>query len=191
MVLTKRERIILIVTLVCVGLLIVSEFMVDPVQEKLDEMEAERQQLQVELEEAQVLMSNQGAMQRKWNALVSDGLRNDAEAESKVLGDLWEWSGEAGLAVSSIKPDRVTSDQGLQEMIFTVAGKGTLESVSRFLWEIETAALPAKIKDMQLGSGSESDGMMSLQLHLSVLYLGPLQKQSNSEQPEANYDEDI
>lgn len=191
MVLTKRERMILIATLVCVGLLIVSEFIVDPVQGKLDEMEAERQQLQVELEEAQVLMSNRGAMQRRWNTLVSDGLRNDAEAESKVLGALREWSDDAGLALSSIKPDRVTSDQGLQEMIFTVAGKGTLESVSRFLWEIETAALPAKIRDMQLGSGSESDGMMSLQLHLSVLYLGTAKEPSHSEQPEADYDEDI
>jgi Tfp pilus assembly protein PilO len=191
MVLTKRERIILIVTLVCVGLLIVNEFIAKPVQDKLGEMEAERQQLQVDLEEAQVLMSNQGAMQRKWKTLVSDGLRNDAEAESKVLGALREWSDDAGLALSSIKPDRGASDQGLQEMIFTVAGKGTLESVSRFLWEIETAALPAKIRDLQLGSGSESDGTMSLQLHLSVLYLGTPKETSHSEQPEANYDEDI
>jgi hypothetical protein len=182
---------ILIATLVCVGLLIVSKFVVDPAQAKLDEMEAQRQQLQGDLEEAQLLMGNRGAMQRKWNTLVSDGLRNDAEAESKVLSALGEWADGAGLSLSSIKPDRVASDKGLQEMIFTVAGKGTLESVSQFLWQIETAALPAKIRDMQLGSGSESESVMSLQLHLSVLYLGTPQKQSESEQPEVNYDEDI
>ena len=45
MVLTQRERIILIVTLLCVGLLIVSKFVVDPAQARLDEMEAQRQQL--------------------------------------------------------------------------------------------------------------------------------------------------
>ncbi len=191
MVLTKRERIIFFVTLVCVGLLVVSKYVVDPVQAGLDEMEARRQQLQTDLEEARMLMSNRGAMQRKWNTLVADGLRNDAEAESKVLSDLGEWADNAGLSLSSIKPDRVTSDKGLQEMIFTVAGKGTLESVSRFLWQIETAALPARIRDMQLGSGSESESTMSLQLHLSVLYLGTPQKQAESEQPEVNYDEDI
>jgi hypothetical protein len=191
MVLTKRERIIFIATLVCVGLLVVSKFVVDPVQKRLDEMEAERQQLRVSLEEAQLLMGNRGAMQRKWKALVSDGLRNDAEAESKVLSALGEWADEAGLSLSSIKPDRVASDKGLQEMVFTVAGKGTLESVSWFLWQIETAALPARIRDMQLGSGSESEGTMSLQLHLSVLYVGTPQNKSNSEQPEVDYEEDI
>lgn len=191
MVLTKRERIILIVTLLCVGLLIVSKFVVDPVQVRLDEMEAQRQQLQGDLEEAQMLLDNRGTMQRKWNTLVADGLRNDAEAESKVLGALGEWAAAAGLSLSSIKPDRVASDKGLQEMIFTVAGKGTIEAVSRFLWQVETAPLPAKVRDMQLGSGSESESTMSLQLHLSVLYLGTPQKQAESEQPEVNYDEDI
>ena len=191
MVLTKRERIILIVTLLCVGLLIVSKFVVDPVQVRLDEMEAQRQQLQGDLEEAQMLLDNRGTMQRKWNTLVADGLRNDAEAESKVLGALGEWAAAAGLSLSSIKPDRVASDKGLQEMIFTVAGKGTIEAVSRFLWQVETAPQPAKVRDMQLGSGSESESTMSLQLHLSVLYLGTPQKQAESEQPEVNYDEDI
>jgi len=191
MVLTKRERIILIVTLVCVGLLILSEFVVDPLQNRLGEMEAERQQLQVNLEEAQLLMGNRGAMQRKWNSLVADGLGNDAEAESKVLRALGDWAEEAGLSLSSIKPDRVASDKGLQEMIFTVAGKGTLESVSRFLWQIETAALPARIRDMQLGSGSESESTMSLQLHLSVLYVGTPQNTSNAEQAEVDYEDDI
>lgn len=191
MVLSKRERIIFVVTLVCVGLLIASEFVVDPVLAKLDEMETQRQQLQDELEEAQFLLANHGAMQRKWRALVSDGLRSDAEAESKVLTALREWSGNAGLALSSIKPDRIASTKGLQEMIFTVAGKGTLESVSRFLWHIETAALPVKVRDIQLGSGSESEGTMSLQLHLSALYLGTPERSSDAKQPEVDYGYDI
>ncbi|MDI6450682.1 hypothetical protein [Anaerobaca lacustris] len=191
MVLSKRERIIFAVTLVCVGLLIISEFVVDPVLARLDEMETQRQQLQDELEEAQFLLANHGAMQRKWRALVSDGLRSDAEAESKVLTALREWSGNAGLALSSIKPDRIASDKGLQEMIFTVAGKGTLESVSRFLWQIETAALPVKVRDIQLGSGSESEGTMSLQLHLSALYLGTPERSSDAKQPEVDYGYDI
>ncbi len=69
-------------------------------------------------------------------------------------------------------------------MIFTVAGRGRLESVARFLWQIETAALPVKIKDMQLGSSSEAGDSMSVQLHLSALYLGAQKKQVETGQPE-------
>jgi len=190
MVLSKRERIILIVTLACVGLFVVNKFLVEPVQTKLDELEAQRQQLLGDLNEGDLLIGNHRRMQEKWKAMLYDGLRNDMEAESRVLGALREWSSAARLALSSIKPERVSSDRGLQEMIFTVAGRGTLDSVARFLWQIETSALPVKIKDMQLGSSSESGDSMSLQLHLSALYLQTQKKQSDTKQPEAK-DEEI
>ena len=185
MVLSKREQIILVASLVCVGLLVVDKFVVEPLWDRLDELGAERQRLVGELNEAGLLISNHDRMDRKWKEMLSDGLRSDAEAESRVLGALREWSDGASLALSSIKPERVASDKGLQEMIFTVAGKGSLESVARFLWQIETAALPVKIKDMQLGSSSESGGSMSLQLHLSALYLGTQGKKSDQKQTEA------
>ena len=189
MVLSKRERIILIAAIACVGFFVVNRFVVEPVQVKLDELEAQRQQLLGDLSEAELLIGNHRRMQAKWKAILSHGLRSDTEAESRVLSALRQWSGAAGLALSSIKPERISSDRGLQEMIFTVAGKGTLDSVARFLWQIETAALPVKIKDMQLGSSSELGDSMSLQLHLSALYLGTQKKQLDTEQPEANDEE--
>ena len=105
--------------------------------------------------------------------------------ENRILDALREWSGAAKMALSSIRPERISSDRGLQEMIFTVAGRGSLDSVARFLWQVETAALPVKIKDMQLGSSSEAGDSMSLQLHLSALYLGANKKQAEAENEKA------
>jgi len=187
--LSKRERIILIAALASVGLFVAVKFVIDPVQAKRNELESQRQQLLGDLNEAELLIGNHGRMQKKWNAMLSDGLRNETEAESRILDALREWSAAANMALSSIRPERVSSDKGLQEMIFTVAGRGTLDSVARFLWEIETAALPVKIKDMQLGSSSESGDSMSLQLHLSALYLGTQQKEANAGKSEAENEE--
>jgi len=191
MVLSKRERTILIATLVSVGLLIANTFIIDPVLAKRDEMESQRQQLLGDLSEAELLIGNHRRMQKKWNEMLSDGLRNDEEAESKVLAALREWSGDARLSLSSIRPERISGDKGLQEMIFTVAGKGSLDSVARFLWQIETAALPVKIKDMQLGSSSESGDRMSLQLHLSALYLGAQKPEAEVKQQEVQDEEGL
>lgn len=191
MVLSKRERTILIATLVSVGLLIANTFIIDPVLAKRDEMESQRQQLLGDLSEAELLIGNHRRMQKKWNEMLSDGLRNDEEAESKVLAALREWSGDARLSLSSIRPERISGDKGLQEMIFTVAGKGSLDSVARFLWQIETAALPVKIKDMQLGSSSESGDRMSLQLHLSALYLGAQKQEAEVKQQEVQDEEGL
>jgi Tfp pilus assembly protein PilO len=191
MVLSKRERIILIVTLACVGLLIVNSFIIEPVQTRLTDMEAQRTQLLGELEEADLLLDNQRRMQAKWKELMSEGLRNASEVEGRVSSALTEWSNRAGLSLSSIKPDRGVSEKGLQEMIFTVAGKGSLDAVAQFLWQIETASLPVKIKDMQIGSSSDAGESMSLQLHLSALYLGAPKKQAEPKASEASNEEDI
>lgn len=188
--LSKRERIIMIATIASIGLFVAVKFVVDPVQARLDEMESQRQQLLGDLNEADMLIENHARMQRKWNAMLSDGLRNDAQAEGRILEALREWSGAANMALSSIRPERISSDRGLQEMIFTVAGKGTLDSVARFMWQIETAALPVKIKDMQLGSSSEAGDSMSLQLHLSALYLGAQKKQAERGQSGAQNEEE-
>ncbi|MHC4355742.1 MAG: hypothetical protein ACYS0H_23835 [Planctomycetota bacterium] len=187
--LSKRERIILIAAIACVGLFVAVKFVIDPVQARRDELESQRQQLLGDLNEAELLVGNHGRMQKKWDAMLSDGLQSETEAESRILDALQEWSGAANMALSSIRPERISSDRGLQEMIFTVAGRGTLESVARFLWQIETAALPVKIKDMQLGSGSEAGDSMSLQLHLSALYLGAQKNQGETGQPEAENEE--
>lgn len=183
--LSKRERIILIAAIASVGLFVAVKFVIDPVQAKREELESRRQQLLGDLNEAEMLIGNHPRMQRKWNAILSDGLRNETEAESRILTALRQWSGAANMALSSIRPERVSSNRGLEEMIFTVAGRGSLESVAHFLWQIETAVLPVKIKDMQLGSSSEAGDSMSLQLHLSALYLGAQQKETETGQPEA------
>ena len=187
--LSKRERIILIAAIASVGLFVAVKFVINPVQAKRDEMESQRQELLGDLNEAEMLIANHVRMRRKWNTIVSDGLRNEAEAESRILSAVTEWSNAANMALSSIRPERISSDRGLQEMIFTVAGRGSLESVARFLWQIETAALPVKIKDMQLGSSSEAGDSMSLQLHLSALYLGGQQKGREPRQSEAENEE--
>jgi Tfp pilus assembly protein PilO len=184
MVLSKRERMILIAAIAAVAMLIGDKFIIGPISKRREEIKTQKLDLQTQLENAQILFSRRKLMERKWKTLLSDGLRNDAEAESKIARALDEWSKDAMLTLSSVKPERVASDKGLKEMTFVVAGMGTLESVSRFLWQIETTPMPIKVKDMQIGSTNETGQSMSLQLRLSALCLGSEQKASQNEQKE-------
>lgn len=191
MVLSKRERIILMLTVACVGLLVAVKFIYDPAKSRLDGLEAQRTELHGQLEEANLLLDNQRRMQGKWKAFTSDGLRDASQVESRVSSALTEWSNRARLTLSSIKPDPGVSEKGLQERIFTVVGKGSLDSVAQFLWQIETATLPVKIKDVQIGSSGDAGDLMSVTLHLSALYPGARQKRSEPQAPEANNEADI
>ena len=189
--LSKREQIMAIVAVLFVGFLVLNKFLIGPVADKLRQLDTQKSQLSLELEQAQNLFRKRRILEREWKNASMEGLRNEVEAESKVGRALNEWSQISHLTLSSVKPERMASDKGLQEMTFVVVGTGTLESVAQFLWQIETAPLPLKVKDMQLGS-SESGQSMSVQLHLSALCLGVEQKPAENKPPqEVNQDEKV
>lgn len=181
MVLSKRERVILIATVLVVGLSFVDKVIYTPVQARLREMDAERSELLSQVNEARSLFDRQKILQPAWQKMLDEGFRNDTEAESRVFRSLGEWSTETGLYVTSTKPDRLSGENGLKEMTFVLAGEGTLEAVARFLWLVETSPLPVKIKQVTLGSANEAGNDMSLQLRLSALYLDTEEKASQEE----------
>lgn len=184
MVLTKRERVIAIVTGVVVAALIGNTFVLDPMLGKLEQVENEKLLLLAEVNEAQDLFDRRRLMERKWKAMLSDGMRSDSEAESRIARVLDDWSEGARLLLSSVKPERGASEKGLKEMTFSVVGTGSLEAVARFLWQVETTALPVKVKDMQLSAMSESGDSMSLQLRVSAIYFGTPERSNQGGQPQ-------
>lgn len=196
MVLSKRERIIVLLTLVVVGALIADRFILSPALERLDQLEGDKQQLLAEVNEAKELFQRRRLLERKWRTMQSAGLRSDAEAESRIVRAMDEWSERASLTLTSVKPEHMASVRGMKEVTFVVAGKGSLSAVARFLHQVETDELPVKVKDMQIGSASESGDSMSLQLRLSAVYESgetakPSDEKSQPKQGEANDEEQL
>jgi hypothetical protein len=187
--LSKRERIMAIVTIAVVGFLVLNKFLIKPIADGLEHLENTKQELLVELDEARNLFQRRRKLEKQWKTMLADGLRNEVEAESRIARALDGWARDARLTLSSTKPDRVAGDKGLTEITFAVAGSGTLSSVAQFLWQIETAALPVKIKDMQLGSSNESGQSMSLQLKLSAICVGAEQEPAEKTQPQQEVQE--
>ena len=195
MVLSKRERIIVLVTVIVVGALITDRFVLTPILSGLKQTEDKKQRLLAEVNEARSLFERRKLMERKWKTMLSDGLRSETEAESRVARALQEWSEDAKLMLTSVKPERTAGDEGMQEITFVIAGRGSLDAVAWFLYQVETAELPIKVKNMQLGSTSESGDNMSLQLRLSAIYLAaeatPSETTSQPNQPEGNDEEQL
>jgi hypothetical protein len=189
--LSKREQIIALVAVAVVGFFVLNKFLFKPIAGKLQRLETQKSQLLIDLDEAQNLFRKRRVLEKQWKAAMSEGLRNEVEAESKVGRAIDKWSEEARLTLSSVKPDRMASDEGLKEMTFVVVGTGTLDAVTRFLWQIETAPLPIKVKDMQLGSSNESGQSMSVELRLSALCLSTEQTPSENKPPQEVTNEEL
>lgn len=182
MVLSKRERYILIAAIIVVMAFVVDRYAITPSLAALAQVRARKQELLGEVGQAQSLFKRRRLMEKKWQSMISGGLEDDvSKTESKVLHALRKWSQDYGLMLSSVKPERIPGQGSLREITFLVAGTGAMDSVGQFLWQIEKAALPIRIKDLQLGSRNEQGDEMSLQLTLSAIYLSTERQESEVE----------
>ena len=78
----------------------------------------------------------------------------------------------------------------MAELRFTLAGKGSLTSVARLIYEIETSPVPVKISSIYLGSAEDNGSSITLQMYLSILYVDK-QSQQYDFLSEANDEFDI
>ena len=182
--LSKREQYVALAALAAILLLAADRYLLVPLIESGAALDAEQARLVGELENATRLFQRRRHLARRWDELTAGGLTDDpAEAESRLLHALRNWAQQEGLELSAMKPERTEQDGRVREIGVTASGTGTMTAVSRFLWRMETAELPLRIRKLQLGSRKEGADELSLQLGASTLYLAPADEEDQDEQP--------
>jgi hypothetical protein len=123
------------------------------------------------MENARSLLKRRRVQGRRWQRMLDGGMkRGPAEAESQLLRSLRDWAAEARLRLSSLRPERSLEETELPEITVHAAGTGSMAAVTRLLWRVQTARIPAKIKLLQLGSRRDGTDDLSLHLKVSTLY---------------------
>ena len=170
---SNREKIIIAATVAALCFLVLSYGLGRLLNERAAVKDNEAL-LVAKLAKAGVLFERRRMLEPRWRQMLAGGLRSDpAEAESQLLRALRDWSVEVGVKLSSLRPDRSGEKSKLPEIIVHAAGSGSMSSVSRLLWRIETARIPVKIRMLQLGSRKDGTDDLSLHLRVSTLYCPP------------------
>ena len=172
MVLSKREYIIMWGALAATVLLILNWIIIDPAIQKMDDISKQKAALTLKVNKMNDLLRQKKNMQKHWQNMLDTGLtQSPSAAESNIFHALEDWSNQCQVQLTAITPQRRPAEKGMQEVLFTVAGKGTLQTVSEFLWLIEQAQMPVKINNVTIGSTNSSGKNITLTLKLSVLCL--------------------
>lgn len=174
--LSKRERYAALAALLMVAVLLLDQYVLSPVLNKLETARTEKDRLAAELDQAEALFHRQRIQAERWQRMVESGMRRTPEAaESAMFHALREWSGQSGLAMSSLKPGKSqpVGESDMVELTFQLAGSGNMRSVARFLWSIENAAMPVKLQQVTIGSRRDGVDDLSLQIRLSSICLPP------------------
>ena len=171
MVLSKRERYIALTTALVLAMLLLDRVVLTPLHKRRVVLEEQTQTALSRMEYAGALMDRRKQLAPRWREMVEGGLKSSsAEAESQVLHAVRDWSQEARLSLSSLRPERTErKEEGLEEITFRASGTGSMSAVAGFLWRLESSALPVRVSELQLGTRKEGTDDLSLQLRISAL----------------------
>ena len=168
----RRQRLLVIAALVCVGVLACDKLVVPPLYNLWSARAGRITELKELIEKGEVLADREGSVTRKWEAMNESGLPDGAaEAENLVLNSVNDWARDSRLSVMSLKP-RWTQDKGdYRKLEVRAVAQGGLASVVRFLYALETAPLALRVDDLELTSRDDRGGSLTVDLRFSGLVL--------------------
>jgi hypothetical protein len=167
--LSKRERSIAIVFLVCAGVFTIDRLGLSPYLERrrLLQDQSDAKILQVS-EQRQVLQKEQ-ALRRLLKKLGKNVESDPSAAEGQFLHVLHEWEQQSGVAKPSFARVHAIEIQGYTHLTFQVSANGSMGAVALLIYRLETAAIPLRVDDVQVTPKTQGGDELQVQLKVSTL----------------------
>jgi hypothetical protein len=174
MILSRRERYIVIGTVVVVGILALDRLFLTPLIERRQETDAKIRLATGQMEKGTGLITNKGRVNRKWNDISGTTLKTDgATAESQIIRAVGDWALEAGLNLSSVKPERAEKEKQFVKITFRANATGNMAAINKFIFRLQTSKLPVRVTDLSITTRKDGLDDLSLDLGMSTIYLPP------------------
>lgn len=171
---SAKEKRLLIIALAAIALLIGDKYIFSPAFAKRNEIKAQKDSASAQLEKAQNLIRSSKSVSGRWQSYQDSGLSAEPqELESTLLRFVDETSRSCGLTLSFVQPGDTDIENGFGTLEYQISGAGSMRSVTRFLYEVETAQLPVKVESFQAGASDESGRNITVQINISALFIAP------------------
>ena len=168
----QRQQLLALTAMICVGALIGDKLVLTPLMSMWEERSVRILELEDSLNKGQVLVTREDAMTARLAEMKAEALpANSAAAEKLVLDAMDRWARASRISLTSQIPQwREYQDEGYRTLEYRIVGVGDLESVSRFLYELERDPLALKIEDITMTARDETGEKITL----GVVYSGLL-----------------
>lgn len=175
MVLSRREKTIAVVASAALLLLALDQWVLGPLVGQREQAANTVVSLRRQVNKDKDLVKRADQARPRWQQMLDAGLKSDpTEAESLSLHALRDRAEECGVALTLLKPERLTpadKKARMVEIVVQVAGTGKLESIAKLLYRLQTAPSPVKVTELQINSRKEGVDDLTFQLRLSTVYL--------------------
>jgi hypothetical protein len=136
-------------------------------------------QLDKDLTAGKLSIAREKTIRERWDMMRANALpASTADAEGKVLKAVDRWATASQVSLTSRKNQWKQSarDDDYTTLECRVDGTGDMQSIARFLYELEKDPLALRIEDLEVTSRDERGQLLALGVRFSGLKLNPERK---------------
>ncbi len=168
----NREWILAITAGACIGIWVADSFIVTPLINLWKSRSERIAELRNQLTSGEMLIQRESAIRDRWNGMREHAFSAEvSEAEDRILKSANRWAQVSGLGLSSLKPRVTQESKEFKKAEFNASGQGNIESVARFLYELERDELPLKVEQVQISVRDKTGKDLALEVRYSGLLM--------------------
>lgn len=169
-----RQRWLIMLTAAALLLFLVDRFGLGPLTALWKKRTAHIAELKANLESGRTMLAREKVVRERWGEIRGNTLPyNSSAAEQQLFKALDGWAQESHAKCTGITPQWKEDAEDYMTMDCRVEAAGSMEALSRFLFEIERSPLALQLQSVELASHDGAGRELVLALRCSALALAP------------------
>ena len=169
----NRQQLLVIIAGIAAVLLVADRVVISPLLGLWNTRATQLTELRKQVTQGTALLQREAAIRRRWQQMRSNTLPPDPSfAEAQLLRSFDNWARASRANITMITPQWKREDEYLS-LECRVDASGDLETLSRFLYEIERDPVAVKLESIELSAHDDNGQQMTLGLQASGLVLVP------------------
>lgn len=170
-----RQKFLLIIAAVAMGLLIADNFVFEPLIAGWKARSEKLEALENSVRSAKSLIMNEAGIRRNWSGKKDNMLpANNSQAEAIMLDAFDRWQRSSGISRTSYRTQwKSGEDDSYMTLECHADFSGSLRTITEFLYQMEKDPMAIQLENMQLASRDNNGRDMTLSLQVSSVQLAP------------------
>ena len=168
----NREKLLTFLAIGVVALFIGNRLIFTPLVQSWQARSKRIEELTRAVNKGVLLLERERTIKGRWATMKSNALTSSASmAQDEVMKAVFRWSQDSGFGLTSAKPQKKQGDD-YTTIECRVDGLGNIESLQKFLYELEKDPLALKVEDLEITARDSEGQQLSAGVRLSGLLLG-------------------
>jgi hypothetical protein len=168
----NREKVLLLAAALVIALLAGDKLVLSPLTNLWKERSNRIQELTKSVNGGKLLLERERSIQDRWTYMKSNALpANISMAESRVLKAVDRWTQSSRINFASLKPQWRQNAGDYMTLDCRADATGDMQSLARFLFELEKDPMAIKIEEMEIASRDNFGQQLSIGVRFTGLLL--------------------